>query len=50
MTRLPLYYGDYLQVDRLLSLQVPESAKHGPAVHDEMLFIIVHQALSLIHI
>src|SRR5271168_1214844 len=47
MSRTPLYYGDYLQVDRLLSLQVPESAKHGPSVHDEMLFIIVHQAYEL---
>jgi tryptophan 2,3-dioxygenase len=47
MTRPPVYYADYLQVDRLLSLQAPESAKHGPAVHDEMLFIIVHQAYEL---
>jgi len=47
MTRAPVYYGDYLQVDRLLSLQVPESAKHGTPVHDEMLFIIVHQAYEL---
>ncbi len=27
MTRPPVYYGDYLQIDRLLSLQVPESAQ-----------------------
>jgi tryptophan 2,3-dioxygenase len=47
MPRAPIYYGDYLQVDRLLSLQVPESAKHGPPVHDEMLFIIIHQAYEL---
>jgi tryptophan 2,3-dioxygenase len=47
MTSPPVYYGDYLQVDRLLSLQLPESAKHGPPVHDEMLFIIVHQAYEL---
>lgn len=47
MTHTPVYYGDYLQVDRLLSLQVPESGKHGPPVHDEMLFIIVHQAYEL---
>src|SRR3984885_238014 len=47
MTRPPVYYAYYLQVDRLLSLQAPESAKHGPAVHDEMLFIIVHQAYEL---
>jgi tryptophan 2,3-dioxygenase len=47
MTHRPVYYGDYLQTDRLLSLQAPESAKHGPPVHDEMLFIIVHQASEL---
>ena len=47
MRREPVYYGDYLQVDRLLSIQAPESAKHGAAVHDEMLFIIVHQAYEL---
>jgi tryptophan 2,3-dioxygenase len=47
MTRAPVYYATYLQVDRLLALQVPESAKHGAPVHDEMLFIIVHQAYEL---
>jgi tryptophan 2,3-dioxygenase len=47
MTRLPLYYGDYLQIDRLLSLQALESSKHRASVHDEMLFIIVHQAYEL---
>jgi tryptophan 2,3-dioxygenase len=43
----PIYYGDYLRLDQLLSLQSPESAKHGTPVHDEMLFIIVHQAYEL---
>ncbi len=47
MTRAPVYYGDYLQIDRLLSAQEPESAKHGTPVHDEMLFIVVHQAYEL---
>jgi tryptophan 2,3-dioxygenase len=47
MTHPPVYYGDYLQVDRLLSLQAPESDKRGTPVHDEMLFIIVHQAYEL---
>jgi tryptophan 2,3-dioxygenase len=47
MNHPPVYYGDYLQVERLLSLQSPESAKHGTPVHDEMLFIIVHQAYEL---
>ena len=43
----PLYYADYLQLDRLLSSQGLESAKQGEVVHDEMLFIIVHQAYEL---
>ncbi|HEY7584771.1 MAG TPA: tryptophan 2,3-dioxygenase family protein [Acidimicrobiia bacterium] len=43
----PLYYADYLQLDRLLSSQELESAKQGETVHDEMLFIIVHQAYEL---
>ena len=47
MIRAPLYYSDYLQIERLLSSQVPESAKHGTPVHDEMLFIIVHQTYEL---
>ena len=43
----PLYYGDYLQLDKLLSAQALESAKTGEAVHDEMLFVVVHQAYEL---
>ncbi len=42
-----LYYWDYLQLDRILDAQELESAKHGEAAHDEMLFIIVHQAYEL---
>jgi tryptophan 2,3-dioxygenase len=45
--RVPIYYGDYLRLDRLLSSQEPESAKIGVNAHDEMLFIIVHQAYEL---
>jgi tryptophan 2,3-dioxygenase len=47
MSEQPLYYGDYLQLDKLLGAQALESAKHGPPVHDEMLFIVVHQAYEL---
>lgn len=49
MTESPrrLSYGDYLQVDRLLSCQSPESVRLGAPAHDEMLFIIVHQAYEL---
>jgi tryptophan 2,3-dioxygenase len=42
-----VYYGDYLRLDRVLSSQEPESAKIGINAHDEMLFIIVHQAYEL---
>jgi len=45
--RGPLYYADYLQLDRLLSCQQLQSALHGRPAHDEMLFIIVHQAYEL---
>jgi tryptophan 2,3-dioxygenase len=41
------YYADYLELDRLLNAQQPESARHGKPAHDEMLFIIVHQAYEL---
>ena len=42
-----IYYGDYLRLDALLASQHPESAKLGIDAHDEMLFIIVHQAYEL---
>ncbi len=46
--RSVLYYGDYLAIDRLLELQKPLSLKEGKLIaHDEMLFIIVHQAYEL---
>jgi tryptophan 2,3-dioxygenase len=37
-------YGDYLQLDRLLSAQQPLSS---PPHHDEMLFIVQHQTSEL---
>lgn len=43
----PVYYHDYLRLDQLLDAQHPESAKTGVPAHDEMLFIIVHQAYEL---
>jgi tryptophan 2,3-dioxygenase len=43
----PLYYADYIQLDRLLGSQQLQSALHGRPAHDEMLFIIVHQAYEL---
>lgn len=42
-----VYYSDYLQLDKILSAQQTESEKNGVEAHDEMLFIIVHQAYEL---
>jgi tryptophan 2,3-dioxygenase len=42
-----VYYPDYLQLEKILGAQEPESRKHGAEAHDEMLFIIVHQAYEL---
>src|ERR1700687_3467033 len=41
---MDLTYSTYLHLDQLLTLQQPRSQ---PAEHDEMLFIIVHQAYEL---
>jgi tryptophan 2,3-dioxygenase len=43
-----LYYSSYLQLDKITNAQEPESFKPGnePA-HDEMLFIVIHQAYEL---
>ena len=43
-----VYYADYLQLEKITGAQDPESFKNGkePA-HDEMLFIIIHQAYEL---
>lgn len=47
MTEQELYYADYLQLDRLLDAQHLKSSDEGDPVHDEMLFIIVHQSYEL---
>lgn len=43
----PVYYGDYLQLGKILNAQAPESEKYGNAAHDETLFIIIHQTYEL---
>ncbi len=43
-----VYYGDYLQLEKITGAQDPESFKEGKTpAHDEMLFIIIHQAYEL---
>lgn len=43
----PLYYGDYLQLDKILNAQTLKSEVNGNLAHDEMLFIVIHQAYEL---
>jgi tryptophan 2,3-dioxygenase len=47
MDRKPVYYSEYLQLDKILNAQEPESAKEGVRADDEMLFIIIHQSYEL---
>ncbi len=42
-----VYYPDYLQLEKILGAQAPESDRHGVKAHDEMLFIVIHQAYEL---
>jgi tryptophan 2,3-dioxygenase len=44
---MEVHYHDYLQLDKILNAQFPESDKHHLQAHDEMLFIIIHQAYEL---
>lgn len=48
MEHKPVYYGEYLELDKIIHAQHPVSFEKGhlPA-HDEMLFIIIHQAYEL---
>lgn len=41
------YYNDYLGLEKILDAQFPESVARGIDAHDEMLFIIIHQAYEL---
>jgi tryptophan 2,3-dioxygenase len=43
----PVYYADYLELNKLLNAQHMKSEAAGAPAHDEMLFIIVHQAYEL---
>lgn len=42
-----LTFGSYLKLDQLLSAQEPLGVAHGNPAHDEMMYIIVHQAYEL---
>ena len=42
-----VHYHDYLQLDKILAAQSPESDKQNLPAHDEVLFIIIHQAYEL---
>ncbi|XP_069027204.1 tryptophan 2,3-dioxygenase A isoform X2 [Embiotoca jacksoni] len=42
-----IIYGDYLQLDKVVSAQVLQSELKGNKIHDEHLFIVTHQAYEL---
>ena len=42
-----MHYSDYLQLEKILDAQHPESDRLGIHAHDEMLFIVIHQAYEL---
>lgn len=43
----PVYYADYLSLDKLLDAQKLKSDEYNDHAHDEMLFIIIHQTYEL---
>jgi tryptophan 2,3-dioxygenase len=42
-----VHYSDYLQLNKILNAQSPESEKLDQTAHDEMLFIVIHQTYEL---
>jgi len=44
---MAVHYHDYLQLDKVLNAQATESGKQQIDAHDEMLFIVIHQAYEL---
>ncbi|MBI1223941.1 MAG: tryptophan 2,3-dioxygenase [Bacteroidetes bacterium] len=47
MQHKDVHYSDYLQLDKILNAQQLESDLNNAHAHDEMLFIIIHQAYEL---
>jgi tryptophan 2,3-dioxygenase len=47
MGQKEVHYSDYLQLEKILDAQELESDLMGKHAHDEMLFIIIHQAYEL---
>ncbi|MEM8994952.1 MAG: tryptophan 2,3-dioxygenase family protein, partial [Acidobacteriota bacterium] len=45
---MSLTYSSYLEIEKLLKLQIPRSGEDWrDAEHDEMLFIVIHQVYEL---
>lgn len=47
MPQKDVHYSDYLQLDKILNAQQLESDLNNAHAHDEMLFIVIHQAYEL---
>ena len=44
---MEVHYHDYLQLEKILNAQLPESDRRELSAHDEMLFIVIHQTYEL---
>jgi tryptophan 2,3-dioxygenase len=42
-----MHYADYLELDKILHAQHPQSERLDHPAHDEMLFIVIHQSYEL---
>lgn len=48
MAHNPVYYSEYLELNKIIDAQHPVSFQEGKTpAHDEMLFIVIHQAYEL---
>lgn len=47
MKHKPIYYSEYLELNKILNAQNLKSTEHGKEAHDETLFIIIHQTYEL---
>jgi tryptophan 2,3-dioxygenase len=47
MPEKEIHYSDFLQLNKILNAQGRESERKGTDAHDEMLFIVIHQAYEL---
>ena len=49
MNEKEIHYGSYLQLEKILTAQILQSKEvGGQAIHDEHLFIVIHQGVFVV--